>query len=568
MTFPRHIFLLFLLGQLICTPLVTPAQDRLSGRSFASRSEVIAPQAMVATNHPLATQIGLDVLKQGGTAVDAAIAANAFLGLADPGMCGIGGDLFALVWDPKEKKLFGLNASGRSPADLLLRHFTSRKLNQIPVAGPLPVTVPGCVDGWFSLHQRFGKRPMAELLSPTVAYARAGIPITQETADNMEHFRKFPHAPFQDLTGFKELYMTQGRFYRKGEIFRNPQLAATLEKIGHGGRDAFYTGEIARQISAHVKKAGGFLSPADFARHTSEWVQPLTTNYRGFDVWQMPPNGQGLAVLQMLNILEGFDLSSYSYGSQEHLHLLTEAKKLAFEDLTRYYADPAFSKVPVQQLLSKEYAQERRKLIDLNKAGVYEPGLQSPSHTVYLTVADQEGYMISLIQSNAFIFGSLVAPEGLGFVLHNRGAFFELDTNHPNAYSPGKRPFHTIIPAFVTKNGQPYMSFGVMGGDMQAQGQVQILLNMVDFGMNLQEAGDAPRINHTGSFPRKGHLPTPGTIFMESGFPPETVQELLRLGHQVQANYGIFGGYQAIMFDGKVYYGASDPRKDGQAGGY
>jgi gamma-glutamyltranspeptidase/glutathione hydrolase len=544
------------------------AQNRLSGRSFATRSEVMATNGMVATNHPLATQIGLDVLQKGGTAVDAAIAANAFLGLSDPGMCGIGGDLFALVWDPKEKKLFGLNASGRSPQNLPLKYFTSKRLDKVPVAGPLSVTVPGCVDGWFSLNQRFGKLSMDQLLSPTVAYARAGIPVTQETADYMEQFRRNPQESFQNLTGFQSLFMTEGRFRQKGEIFRNPALASTLEKIIEGGRDAFYKGEIARQIAAHLKKAGGFLSAEDLARHSSEWVQPLSTNYRGYDVWELPPNGQGLAVLQMLNILEGYNLSAYSFGSKEHLHLLTEAKKLAFEDMTRYYADPAFSKMPVERLLSKEYAQERRKLIHPDEAGVYEPGLELPSHTVYLTAADKDGYMISLIQSNAFIFGSLVVPEGLGFVLHNRGSAFELDKNHPNAYAPGKRPFHTIIPAFVTKAGQPFMSFGVMGGDMQAQGHVQILLNLIDFEMNLQEAGDAPRINHNGSFPRKGHLTTPGVINVEAGFPPETIRDLLRMDHQAQFNYGIFGGYQAIMFDGKVYYGASDPRKDGQAAGY
>lgn len=546
----------------------TSAQNRLSGRSFATRSEVMATHGMVATNHPLATQIGLDVLKKGGTAVDAAIAANAFLGLADPGMCGIGGDLFALVWDPKEKKLFGLNASGRSPQNLPLRHFTTKKMSRIPLSGPLSVTVPGCVDGWFSLHGRFGKLPMDQLLSPTVAYAREGIPVTAETADYMEYFRRNPHGPLQELTGFQNLYMQEGRFRQKGDLFRNPDLASTLQKISEGGRDAFYQGEIAERITGHLKRAGGFLSTDDLARHTSEWVQPISTNYRGYDVWELPPNGQGLAVLQMLNILEGYDIASLPFGSPEYLHLLTEAKKLAFEDLTRYYADPAFRQMPVERLLSKEYAEERRKLIDPEKAGVYEPGLEGPSHTVYLTVADEEGYMVSLIQSNAFVFGSLVVPEGLGFVLHNRGTFFELDKRHPNAYAPGKRPFHTIIPAFVTKEGQPFMSFGVMGGDMQAQGHVQILLNLIDFKMDLQEAGDAPRLNHTGSFPRRGHLATPGTINLEAGFPPETGRDLLRLGHPVQLNYGIFGGYQAIGFDGKVYYGASDSRKDGQAAGY
>jgi gamma-glutamyltranspeptidase/glutathione hydrolase len=545
----------------------TMAQDRLSGRSFSSRAEVISTHGMVATSYPIANQVALDVLKKGGTAVDAAIAANAFLGLAEPEMCGPGGDLFAIVWDAKQKKLFGLNASGRSPMKMTAEYFKSKNLERIPGRGPLSVSVPGCVDGWYSLHGKFGKLPMSELLQPSIQYARDGVPVTAETADWMKIVYE-QQLGTDERRNFRQLIYPGGRIMSKGEVFKNPALASTYEKISNGGRDAFYKGEIAKVIASHIQKEGGFLSIEDFAKHTSEWVDPVSTNYRGYDVWELPPNGQGIAALQMLNILEGYDLSSFGFGSPEHLHYLIEAKKLAFEDLAHYAGDPAMSAIPIAKLISKDYAAMRRKLISPTRAGEFEFGTPSPEHTTYLTIADKDGNMVSLIQSVAGLFGSHEVAEGLGFVLQNRGASFDLKPGHANSYAPGKRPFHTIIPAFVTKAGKPYLSFGVLGGDMQAQGHVQVLINLIDFKMNLQEAGDAPRINHNGSWPVRGHVKGTGTTSVESGFSQETIQKLLLMGHRIQHDFGVFGGYQAIMFDGTVYWGASDPRKDGQASGY
>ena len=548
--------------------MVAHAQERLSGKSFATRAEVMAPHAMVATSHPIANQIAIEILKKGGSAVDAAIAANAFLGLAEPEMCGPGGDLFAIVWDAKQKKLIGLNGSGRSPKNLTLEYFRSKNIDHIPTKGPLCVTVPGCVDGWFTLHGKFGKLPMAELLSPTVQYAREGVPLTPEETDFMKIIQRQQPENIDSRPNFKQLFYPGGRLLKKGEVFKNPDLAATYEKIIRGGRDAFYKGELAKSIVAHIKSVGGFLSVEDLAAHTSEWVQPISTNYRGYDVWELPPNGQGIAVLQMLNILEGFDMASFGFGSPEHLHYFIEAKKLAFEDMAHYCSDPAFSTIPVEKLISKAYAAERRKLIQKDRAGEYDFGTPSPNHTTYLTVADKDGNMVSLIQSVAGLFGSMEVPAGLGFVLQNRGMAYELTENQLNSYAPGKRPFHTIIPAFVTKDGKPYMSFGLLGGDMQTQGHVQVLMNLIDFGMNLQEAGDAPRVNHSGTFPVRGHVKGTGQLSIESGFSQETIQALMLMGHTIQHDLGVFGGYQAILFDGSVYYGASDPRKDGQASGY
>lgn len=545
------------------------SQDRLSGRPFGTRSQVIAVHGMVATSNALATQVAVEILKKGGSAVDAAIAANAVLALAEPEMCGPGGDLFALLWDAHQKKLIGLNASGRSAQGMTTDYFKSKNISVIPARGPLSVTVPGCVDGWFQLHEKFGILPMAELLAPAIRYAREGIPLTSEAVDNMNIFYSLQKENVETRPSFKKLFMPGGHFPAEGDIFKNPDLANTLEKIARGGRNAFYSGDIAKTIADHIRQQGGFLSEQDLAAHHSEWVQPVSTNYRGYDVWELPPNGQGIAVLQILNILEGFNIGSYGYGSKEYMHLFIEAKKLAYEDMARYYGDPTGQNIPVARLISKEYADQRRKLIDMNRAGVYDPGPASTAHTVYLTVADSDGNMVSFIQSNAAVFGSIEVPDGLGFVLHNRGAAFELTPNHINSYAPGKRPFHTLIPAFVTRNGKPFMSFGVMGGDMQPQGHVQVLVNLIDFKMNLQEAGDAPRINHNGTLPVRGHMTSAGTVFLESGFPPESVSALKAMGHDIQSSgNGIFGGYQAILFNGKVYFGASDPRKDGQAAGY
>ncbi len=544
--------------------------DRITGKKFATRSEVIARHGMAATSHPLATQIALDILKKGGTAVDAAIAANAALGLMEPTGNGIGGDIFAIVWDAKTKKLYGLNGSGRSPKSLTLDYFKQHGYKKIPSHGPLPVTVPGCVDGWFELHKKFGRLPMTEILEPAIRYAREGFPVTELIAYYWQRsvpiLRKYPN--------FEKIFTINGRAPRKGEIFRNPYLANTLEKIARGGRDVFYKGEIARTIANYMKRNGGFLSYEDLASHKSEWVEPVSTNYRGYDVWELPPNGQGIAALQMLNILEGYDIASMGFGSADYLHVFIEAKKLAFEDRAKFYADPDFNDIPVEWLISKEYAAQRRQLINMKRAArsypAGNPALRD-GDTIYLTVADGEGNMVSLIQSNFRGMGSGMTPDDLGFILQDRGELFTLEEGHYNTYAPGKRPFHTIIPAFVTRDGKPFLSFGVMGGDMQPQGHVQILVNIIDFGMNIQEAGDAPRIRHAGSSqPTGGKMTDGGIVYMESGFDYEVIRELRRRGHRIAWSIGGYGGYQAIMWDEEngVYVGASESRKDGQAAGY
>lgn len=560
----KNLLLFFLIS---CAGLATlHAQDRVTGDLNATRSAVIATHGMACTSHPLATQIALDILKKGGTATDAAIAANAALGLMEPTGNGIGGDLFAIVWDAKTEKLYGLNASGRSPASLTLDYFKEEGITHIPGHGPLPVSVPGAVDGWFELHGKFGKLPMTEILQPTVQYAREGFPVTELIAFYMNlsapRLSKFP--------GFSETYMPNGHTPQEGEIFKNPYLANTLETIGKDGRDAFYKGDIAKTIAAYMKEQGGFLSYEDLKNHTSEWVEPVSTNYRGYDVWELPPNGQGIAALQMLNILEGYDIGSMDPTGPEYLHLLIEAKKLAFEDRAQFYADPAFNDIPVDQLVSKPYAAERRKLINEDRAArSYEPGKLKEGDTIYLTVADEEGNMVSLIQSNFRGMGSGMTPTKLGFILQDRGELFSLEEDHFNVYEPKKRPFHTIIPAFITKDGQPYVSFGLMGGAMQPQGHTQIVVNLIDFGMGLQAAGDAPRINHGGSSqPTGSTMSDGGFVQVESGIPYETVRGLMYKGHKVRSALGPYGGYQAIMKKDGVYYGASESRKDGQAAGY
>ncbi len=548
--------------------LIVNAQDRITGHNFASRSEIIAQNGMAATSHPLATQAALDILKQGGSAVDAAITANAMLGLMEPTGCGIGGDLFAIIWDAETQKLYGLNASGRSPKSLTRKYFLEQGYEYIPSFGALTVSVPGAVDGWFEMQKKFGKLDMQAILQPAIDYGQNGFPVTELIAYYLDRsVSRIGHYP-----NFKETYMPDGRMPAKGEIFRNPYLANTYETIAREGRDAFYKGDIARIIDAYIKENGGFLSYEDMAAHTSTWIDPVSANYRGYDVWQLPPNGQGIAVLQILNILEGYDIGSMGLFSPEYIHLFVEAKKLAYEDRAWYYADMDFSSVPVNRLISKEYAEERRELINPDLAARrYEPGISEGPNTIYLTVADKNGNMVSLIQSNYRGMGSGMTPPGLGFVIQNRGEGFTLQPNRFNTFEPGKRPFHTIIPGFITKDGEPFMSFGVMGGDMQPQGHAQIVINLIDFGMNLQEAGDAPRIYHTGSSEPTGQEMTDGGIVMlESGFPYETIRELIKKGHRMQWTVGPFGGYQAIMWDktNKVYYGASESRKDGQAAGY
>ena len=550
------------------TPVLIMAQDRVTGRDFATRSEVIAQNGMAATSQPLATQAALDILKKGGNAIDAAIAANAVLGVVEPTGCGIGGDLFAIIWSAEKQKLYGLNASGRSPRSLKLEYLKKQGLQFIPSTGPLPVSVPGCVDGWFEMHELFGRIPMRDILQPAINYARNGFPVTEVIAYYLE-------SNVKALSGFpniKETYMPNGKVPGKGEIFRNPDLANTLDKIAKGGRNEFYRGSIAKAIDAFMKSHGGFLTFDDLSRHNSEWIEPVSSSYRGYDIWELPPNGQGIATIQMLNILEGFDIASMGFGSAQYIHTFTEAKKLAFEDRAKFYADPRYSKVPVAQLITEKYATERRRLINPSKAANnVSSGRIAAGNTIYLTVADRYGNMVSLIQSNYRGMGSGMCPTGLGFILQDRGEMFSLDPGHANAYAPGKRPFHTIIPGFITKNGKPYISFGVMGGDMQPQGHVQVIVNLVDFRMNLQEAGDAPRIYHTGSSEPTGQVMTDGGIlYLESGVRWEEIRQLLSMGHNVQWNLGSYGGYQAIMWDekNKVWYGASESRKDGQAAGY
>lgn len=560
-------------------PLEPGRGDRPAGLLLAGRSEVLAQHGIAATSHPLASQIALDILKKGGTAVDAAIAANAALGLMEPTGSGIGGDLFAIVWDPGTARLHGLNASGRSPRgltyEMMKQALHGRKL--IPVYGNLPVTVPGAVDGWFELHRKFGRLPMTEILAPAIAYARNGFPVTQiighDLGKNAERFER-EAASIGEVDNFRKVWLAAGHMPREGEIFRNPALAHTYELIAKGGRDAFYQGEISDVIDAYMKKIGGHLRKEDFAAHHSEWVDPVSVNYRGYDVFELPPNGQGIAALQMLNILEGFDLKAMGHNSADYLHVQTEAKKLAFADRARFYADPAFYDAPVKNLVSKAYATARRKLINMDHAALKadhgDPRLQG-GDTIYLTVADHNGMMVSLIQSNYTGMGSGLMPDGLGFMLQDRGALFTMEKGHPNQYAPGKRPFHTIIPAFVMKEGKPWMSFGVMGGQMQPQGHVQILCNIIDFGMNLQEAGDAARYNHLGSSEPTGTVMIDGgTLTVESGVTPDVVQALRARGHKVIYDKGGFGGYEAIRWDSEnqVYRGATEMRKDGMVVGY
>jgi gamma-glutamyltranspeptidase/glutathione hydrolase len=560
-----------ILTGIFLTSTFVNAQDRPTGKLFATRSEVMAQHGMACTSQPLATMAAIDILKQGGTAVDAAIAANAVLGVTEPQVNGIGGDIFAIVYDAKTGKLYGLNGSGHSPYSLTLDEFKKRNLKFIPSLGPLPVSVPGCVDGWFTMHKRFGKLKMDKILSAAISYARNGFPLADEAASSISAIQRV-YGKFPNVI---DVYNPGGKVPQRGEIFKNPQLANTLEMIAKQGRDAFYTGEIAKTIDAFMKKNGGFLSYKDLADHHSDWIEPVSVNYRGYDVWELPPNGQGICTLQMLNILEGFDFSKIKWGSPEHIHLFIEAKKLAFEDRAKFYADPDFAKIPVKQLISKKYAAERRKLIDLKHASsTFEAGNPAleDGDTIYMTVADEEGNMVSLIQSNYRGFGSGMVPDGLGFMLQDRGELFNLQEGENNTYAPHKRPFHTIIPAFITKNGQPYLSFGVMGGSFQPLGHTEIIMNMIDFGMNGQEAGDAPRIDHAGSSEPTGEKRDgSGIVYLESGFSFETIRELMNMGHKIGFQRpGFYGGYQSIRVDTKqkIYYGASESRKDGMSAGW
>jgi gamma-glutamyltranspeptidase / glutathione hydrolase len=539
----------------------------------------VAEHGMVASSQPLASQIALDILKQGGTAVDAAITANAALGLMEPHMCGIGGDLFAIVWHAETEQLYGLNASGRSPGaltyDTLLTCLQDEDQQKIPIQGLLPVSVPAAVDGWFELHQRFGTIPFASLLEPVIDYAENGFCLTPVIADEWQRFSSGRSA--SSSGDFDHVYRPEGRAPAEGERYCNPQLAQSYRLIAEEGRSGFYEGEIAAAIDSFLSEHGGYLSKGDLAAHRSEWVTPVSVNYRGYDIYELPPNGQGLAALQMFKLLQGFDLASMGAMSPAAIHLMVEAKKLVFEDRARFYADPDFSQVPMQELLSDTYRDTRAALISDNAANQVFAGdpLLQRGDTVYLTCADSAGNMVSLIQSIFHPFGSAVVVPGSGFALQNRGMLFSLDPEHPNVYAPNKRPFQTIIPAFIMREGKPKMSFGVMGGDMQPQGHVQVISNMLDFNMDLQAAGDAPRWRHDGSTQSTDKvgdsLSDGGELILEAGFPDPLIQELSKRGHRIShEDKGMgFGGYQAIMCDGKGgYIGASESRKDGCALGY
>ena len=569
--------LLPLLTLLAGVPLAAQI-DRINGATFATRSEVIAPHGMAATSHPLATQVALDILQAGGSAVDAAIAANAALGLMEPTGCGIGGDLYAIVWSAQDRRLHGLNASGRSPRGLdaaaMDAELKRLGVRTIPMRGMLPISVPGAVDGWFELHAKFGRLPMRDVLAPAIRYAREGFPVTEYIASLWDLGVR--RAQADALPGaFLATYAPGGRAPAKGEMFRNPDLAAAYELLAQQGRDAFYRGAVAERIDAFMRAHGGWLRQDDLAGHASDWVDPVSVNYRGYDVYEMPPNTQGIAALQMLNILEGFDLKAMGYNSPEALHVMIEAKKLAFEDRARFYADADFMRVPLARLLSKEYAAERRRLIDPRRAGrAYEAGHAVPQHgdTICLATADAEGNMVSLIQSNYRGFGSGITVPGTGFTFQNRGEMFVVgDPEHANAYAPGKRPFQTIIPAFILKDGAPWLAFGLMGGAMQTQGHVQIVCNLVDWGMGLQAAADAARWQHDGSTDYdRPRMTDGGWVEVENGVPAATVRGLLERGHQVRSGHGGFGGFQGIRRDAAngTWVGASESRKDGHAAGY
>ena len=556
----------YLLFSLLLSSFSLFGYDRITGLDFASRSEVLASNGMAATSHPLATQTAISVLKNGGNAIDAAIAANAVLGLVEPTGCGIGGDLFAIVWSADDKKLYGLNSSGPVPINISIEEITRKGLDAIPPYGPLPVTVPGAVAGWVELHKRFGIMDFNLLFQNAIEYAEKGFPVTEVVA----YYLKLSSENFIDYPNFKKTWMPNGKIPSKGEIFKNPYLARTYKKIAQSYGEDFYKGNLAKEIVSFINNQGGYFSLEDLSEFKPEWIDPVSTNYRGYDVWELPPNGQGIAALQMLNILENYNIKDLGFGSAEYIHLFTEAKKIAYEDRALYYADPNFSDIPLKTLISKEYAKERLKLIDLTKSSKsYNAGLLEEGDTIYLTVADKYGNMVSLIQSNYRGMGSGMVPNDLGFMLQDRGEMFSLDPNHMNSLIGGKRPFHTIIPAFITKNNKPLVSFGLMGGAMQPQGHAQIVINLIDFKMNLQEAGDAPRIRHAGSSQPTGEKMTDGGyLSLEKGISAEEILKLEKLGHKFQYDLGGFGGYQAIMLKDNVYIGASESRKDGHASGY
>ncbi len=546
--------------------------DRITGLEFASRSEVIATNGMAATSHPLATQTAISILKAGGNAIDAAIAANAVLGLVEPTGCGIGGDLFAIVWSAEDKKLYGLNSSGPAPKNISIDKLIQEGIDKIPPYGALPVTVPGAVAGWNALHSKFGSLDFELLFDDAISYAENGFPVSELIA----YYLNRSSEVFKDYPNFKTIWMPNGKTPSKGEVFKNKLLANDYRLIANSYGKDFYQGTIAKNIVNSVNSQGGYFTLSDLSEYEPEWINPVSSNYRGYDVWELPPNGQGIAALQILNVLENYDIKKLGFNSAEYIHLFTEAKKLAFEDRAKYYADMSFAQVPVDYLISKEYAKKRNNLISFDKVlkSIDSNNLED-GDTIYLTVADKFGNMVSLIQSNYRGMGSGVIPNDSGFMLQDRGEMFNLDPTHRNSLVGGKRPFHTIIPAFITKNGDPFVSFGVMGGAMQPLGHAQIVINLIDFDMNLQEAGDAPRFRHVGSSQPTGEKMTDGGfLIFENGFNQNEISKLKEIGHKVvnqnEDDYmkGAFGGYQAIMIKEGVLYGASESRKDGHASGY
>ncbi len=566
------------------------AGDRPSGASFATRSAALGCNGAAGTAHPLATQAAIDMLKRGGSAADAAVAANAVLGFVEPVSSGLGGDCFAFVWDPKTQKLESMASSGRSPRGLSLetvqKHAVTVDGKQVlPPFGAVSVSVPGALGGWWALHQRYGKLKWAELFEPAIHYCEAGAPVPQIIGfyikRNMAAFVRNA-SRIEEIENAKHTYMPGGRAPNEGEVFRNPDLAHTYRMIAQGGRDVFYNGPIADTIQAYFKRIGGWMTREDLAAHQAEWPAPLDSDYRGVTVYAMDANTQGLATLQMLNIIEQFDMRGFGFQSPEALHVMVEAKRLAYEDRARYYADPHFSKIPIDWLKSKEYAKQRAKQIKLDSilTPIY-PG-QAPSHgdTTYFTVADKDGMMVSQIQSNFRGMGSGLVADGLGFMFQDRGQLFSLQPGHPNIYAPGKRPFQTIIPGFAAKNGKPWISFGVMGGDMQPQGQTQIIVNRVDYGLDAQAASDSPRWHHEGSSQSMGedlpNLGPTGILRLEAGVPKSTREKLIAMGWKMGASDGGFGRYECIEvsesnFAGhtdRVYSAASEMRCDAVALAY
>jgi gamma-glutamyltranspeptidase / glutathione hydrolase len=549
--------------------------DRITGASFASRSTVWGAHGAAATAHPLATQTAISILRAGGSAVDAAVAANAALGFLEPISCGIGGDCFAMVWDPRKKTLVGLNGSGRSPRSLSLETQRARAKNGlIAPFGATAVSTPGAVDAWWTLHQRYGRLKWADLFAPAIEMAQAGVPVAETIAYYLAaSYRTFtrPGSGIEEVENFKKVWAMGGRTPSEGEMFANPALAHTYGLIARDGREGFYGGEAAAAMDAYFKRIGGWLSADDLAAHHSQWVQPLSTNYRGVDVWALPPNSQGLSTLQILNILERFDMAALGFQSPASLHTQIEAKRLAFEDRARYFADPDFAKMPNAWLISKDYAAQRAKLIAPDRILTPVHAGEAPSHgdTTYFCTADADGMMVSIIQSNYRGMGSGLSPDGLGFMFQDRGELFDLTEGRPNTYAPGKRPFQTIIPGFATRDGEPWLAFGVMGGDMQPQGQAQIIVNLVDYGLGLQAAGDSPRWHHEGSSEPTGEAQKGvGTLRLETGVPEATRNALAAIGWQFGPSDGSFGGYQCIQRWPGRYAAATEMRKDGVALAY